>query len=93
MTEFGEIISYSRQHHVGIIKAESDGAELVADYRNIEESGLQDLKRHGRVAFDRIDHADGHAHAEHIVPVQPIGAGSTHRHMGDARWRVTRTDF
>ena len=94
MTEYGKIVSYQASHATGIIEAEEDGAHVVVDGDDLAKSNLSSLKRHYRVAFDRVDGDDGHVHAQKIQMLQPIGSGATHRHVGDRRWtRAARRSF
>ena len=93
MTEYGTLIAYNHDHHAGVIEAEDDGAEVIVDRHDLKEIGQVDLKRHCRVAFDREEQDDGHFHAKDVTMLQPIGAGPTHRHIGDRRWNRTLVTY
>ncbi|WP_343343034.1 hypothetical protein WJT74_06775 [Sphingomicrobium sp. XHP0239] len=87
MPEYGMITCYNHDHHAGIIEAEEDGAQIAVDQHDLDRSDTDDLKRHYRVAFDRVEREDGHLHARNVQMLQPIGTWRTHRHIGDRRFR------
>lgn len=71
MTEYGQITAYNSKHHVGIIKPDDGGEELLVTVEDLAGSGLENLARNHRVAFERARDDRGREHAKHITVLQP----------------------
>ncbi len=70
MIEYGFITAYNSKHHVGIIKPDEGGEELLVTVNDLKSSGLENLARKHRVAFERVKDDRGREHAAHITVLQ-----------------------